>query len=312
MPVALVAMSHTPVMGVVDPGPGIEKEVREQIAMTRRFVENFEPDVAIVFGPDHFHGFLYSLMPAYCVGRAATAQGDYGLPTGPIPVDRVLADAVIDASMAQSIDIAVTEDYRADHGIVQPLDLLFGGVENLPIVPIFLNSVAHPLVPPQRIRQFGSAVGSVIADSDQRVLIIGSGGLSHSPPVPAFADAAADVRQRLTHGLDEEARAAHEARVYAAARAFADGDLDLIPLNPAWDQLVMETLHRGDFDAVDRWTTDWCQDNGGTSAHEIRTWIAAFAALAQAGPFQIEQSYYRAIDAWIAGFGITTARPQTI
>ena len=31
----------------------------------------FTPDLVVVFGPDHFNGFFYELMPAFCIGTAA-------------------------------------------------------------------------------------------------------------------------------------------------------------------------------------------------------------------------------------------------
>ena len=44
-------------------------------------------------------------------------------------------------------------------------------------------------------------------------------------------------------------------------------------------------------------------------AHEIRTWIAAYSALAQAGPYTVTYRYYRPIPQYIVGFAVTTARP---
>ena len=34
----------------------------------------FDPDLVVVFGPDHFNGFFYELMPAFCIGTAAGEQ----------------------------------------------------------------------------------------------------------------------------------------------------------------------------------------------------------------------------------------------
>jgi 2,3-dihydroxyphenylpropionate 1,2-dioxygenase len=46
------------------------------------------------------------------------------------------------------------------------------------------------------------------------------------------------------------------------------------------------------------------------SAPEVRTWIAAYAALAAHGPYQVVSTYYRAIPEWFAGFATTTAVPR--
>ena len=50
-----------------------------------------------------------------------------------------------------------------------------------------------------------------------------------------------------------------------------------------------------------RWTSI-----AGHSAHEVRTWIAGYAALGAVGDYTVQFSYYRPIKEYIAGFGITT------
>ena len=45
----------------------------------------------------------------------------------------------------------------------------------------------------------------------------------------------------------------------------------------------------------------------GHSAHEIRTWVAAFAAMAAHGRYETEHRFYRAAPELIAGFAIRTA-----
>lgn len=45
----------------------------------------------------------------------------------------------------------------------------------------------------------------------------------------------------------------------------------------------------------------------GRSTHEIRTWVAAFAALAASGVYEARKDYYRPINEWIAGYGVVSA-----
>ncbi|MNC20485.1 2,3-dihydroxyphenylpropionate/2,3-dihydroxicinnamic acid 1,2-dioxygenase [compost metagenome] len=49
----------------------------------------------------------------------------------------------------------------------------------------------------------------------------------------------------------------------------------------------------------------------GRSTHEVKTWVAAFAALSAFGPYQASDRYYRPIPEWIAGFGSLSARPAS-
>jgi 2,3-dihydroxyphenylpropionate 1,2-dioxygenase len=44
----------------------------------------------------------------------------------------------------------------------------------------------------------------------------------------------------------------------------------------------------------------------GNSSHQVRTWVAGYAALGAAGPFLVQYSYYRPIRELIAGFALTT------
>jgi 2,3-dihydroxyphenylpropionate 1,2-dioxygenase len=313
MPVALCTMAHSPLMGSNDPGEQATREVEAGFDAARAFVAGFDPDVVVLFAPDHYNGFLYDLMPPFCIGYNARSVGDYGTQAGDVRVDRTLADAIVAEAFASDVDVAYSERMVVDHGAAQALELLLGGISARRVVPIFINSVAEPMGPPRRARALGEAVGRVVSVLDQRVLLIGSGGLSHDPPVPRLADAAPEVAERLIAGHERtpQQRAEHEARVIASAREFAAGRADLKPLNPDWDRHLMALLAGGDLSEIDTWTTQWCAEQGGHSAHEVRTWVAAYAALGVAGPYDVVDSYYRPIDEWIAGFGITTARPSS-
>src|SRR5262249_56714243 len=77
---------------------------------------------------------------------------------------------------------------------------LFGHATARPVIPIFINSVATPLGPLRRVRALGAAVGTYVATLGSRVLVIGSGGLSHDPPVPTLATAPPAALDRIVHG----------------------------------------------------------------------------------------------------------------
>ena len=81
----------------------------------------------------------------------------------------------------------------------------------------------------------------------------------------------------------------------------------MIPINPLWDNRLLDLLERGDLPEFDAWSVEEMATEGGGSSHEVRTWIAAFASLAASGDYRMDFRFYEAIPAWIAGFAIATA-----
>ncbi|WP_370185036.1 3-carboxyethylcatechol 2,3-dioxygenase [Rhodococcus wratislaviensis] len=309
---ALVCTSHSPLMSVREPGPGIRARVEAEFALVRDFITDFAPDLVVLFAPDHYNGIFYDMMPPYCIGSEAISVGDWGTAAGPLSVDTAMARHLTEAVLAANLDIALSMRLYVDHGFTQPLELFFGGIDTTAVVPVFINSVAEPLGPPRRAKLLGAAIGNALLDSDRRVLYLASGGLSHDPPAPRIESAPPEVMHRLLGGgrrLTPEEKAERERRVLLAGEKFALGENNLQPLNPEWDRLVLNTLSAGDLRAIDTWTTEWFTVEGGHSAHETRTWIAAYAALAASGEYLETSRFYEPIPEWIAGFGITTALP---
>lgn len=314
MTLALCATSHTPLYGIADPGPETLHEVNSAIASMKKFAEDFDPELTVVFGPDHYNGVFYDMMPAFCIGSAATSVGDWGTEARALPVDRTLSRQLVASVLSAGIDVAQSEDLIVDHGIAQPLEFIFGTGFDNPIIPIFINAVGLPLGPMERIRLLGEAVGREIASWNKRVLVIASGGLSHDPPVPRLEEATPEVMARLIDGRNPspEVRAQRQQRVIEAGRAHAEGAGVYQDINPEFDVLMMDTFASGDLSPVDGWTNAWMEKEGGHSAHEIRTWVAAFAALSAAGAYSVTQRGYWPVKEWMTGFGIMTAESEAV
>jgi 2,3-dihydroxyphenylpropionate 1,2-dioxygenase len=304
-------MSHSPLLNLPGPSQDLLDDIDAALAQARGFVEAFDPEVVVIFAPDHYNGFFYKLMPPFCIGTRAQGVGDYGTHAGPLDVPEALAVASAKAVLSAGVDIAISANMDVDHGTVQPLEKLFGDARARAVIPIFINSVATPLGPLHRCRALGSALGSYLATLNKRVLVVGSGGLSHDPPVPTLATATPTVVERIVHGrsMTSEQRLARQTAVIDAARSFADGGSELQPLNPAWDRRFLDILDSGQIDKLDKWSNSFIAQEGGNSAHEIRTWVAAFAALASAGPYQTGVRYYKPAPELIAGFAVRTAVP---
>jgi len=312
MSVYLHCMSHSPLVGHVDPAPEVLAEVDGVVAGARARIERFSPELVILFSPDHYNGFFYDLMPSFCIGMAAHAIGDYGSAAGPLAVPRELAEACAAAVLEAGVDTAVSYRMQVDHGFAQPLELLLGGLDRCPVIPVFVNAVAAPLPSFQRARLLGEAVGRFARSLDKRVLLLASGGLSHQPPVPELAKVDARMAERLLGGgrnLPPDEREARQQRVIAAARGFVEDPNSLHPLNPEWDRAFMDILSECRLAELDRLSNDDLSRLAGRSTHEVKAWVAAFAALSAFGPYQAGERYYRPIPEWIAGFGAISARP---
>jgi len=304
----LQCLSHTPLMGRLNPEPSIENEVREAIGRLRTSLTRFEPEVIFLFGPDHFNGFFYDLMPPFCIGTNASSIGDYGCLKGPLNVPAELAMACVEAVQSEEVDCAISHRMRVDHGFAQPLQLLTGALDRYPVVPIFINSVAPPLPATRRARLLGEAVGRFAATLNRRIVFMASGGLSHNPPVPSLATASPEVAARLIDGRDvtPAQRSEREARTIEAARQFAAGSTNLPALNPDWDHDFLNVLTQRGPAVLDAMSNDHITAQAGSSGHEVKTWIAANAAMAAAtgGQYSARPEYYRAIPEWIAGFAV--------
>jgi 2,3-dihydroxyphenylpropionate 1,2-dioxygenase len=275
------------------------------------FIVDFAPEQIIQFSPDHFHGFLYDVMPSFCIGAAARSYGDWKTAPGPLNVDQDFALAVLHAVRDAEIDAAVSYDMVVDHGFVQVWEAAIGSYTRFPITPIFVNCIADPIPTYRRALALGRAVGRFAAQSGKRILFAASGGLSHDPVVPQIRGASPEVHARLTdkNAFGPEQQAKREIQVRAAARAAIAGGGPARPLNPGWDLDFLNIMQDADWAAMETFTTEGVDAVAGAGGNEILCWVAAAAAMAQCGRYRMVQSDYLAVDGWIAGLGHFTALP---
>lgn len=309
MTAAAAGLSHSPLIGKNDPEADVLARVDEAVANARAFVRDFDPELVVLYAPDHYNGFFYREMPPFCLATEAHSVGDFDSASGPLSVDTAAAKALAQGALDRGIDLTISARMTVDHGFAQPLEVLFDGIDRVPVVPVFVNGVATPLGPVSRIRALGAAIGEAASELDKRVLFLASGGLSHDPPVPVLEGAPPRVADALIEGRPPtpEQRAKGEQRVIQAGRDYVSGETNMIPINPAWDNRLLDIVEKGELAEFDSWTVERMAAEGGGSAHEVRTWIAAFASLAATGPYALKSRFYEAVPAWIAGFAVATA-----
>jgi len=153
----------------------------------REWVAREKPDVAVIFYHDHGLGHFLDKMPTFAIGCAAEyahADEGWGLPDdGVFAGDPALSWHIAEQLVEDDFDVTTAQELLVDHAFKIPLQLLYPDTKDFPVrtVPITLNSIQHPLPKPRRCWELGRAVGRAIRSfpGDAKVLLIGSGGLSH-------------------------------------------------------------------------------------------------------------------------------------
>ncbi len=318
MPLKVLCSSHAHLMdypGLTD--EAVVAEARAAVAHHRELVEAFAPELVIKIGDDHASGFGLKLMPPFTVGVRAYGVGDFNCSAGPLSTDEETARALIEYLHWHGVDVSYSYKMPVDHGIVQLLDLYFDGIDRVPVVPIVVNCGGDMRPPLFRARALGEAIGCFIKEclDDLRVLIVGSGGLSHDPPLPVFMDSPPEIQQRIIDGppqWTEEVMKARVERVLDFAREHGRGEGELKPLDADWDEEIIGLFARRDLDALCAIPDSQIIERGGRGAAEIRNWIAPFAALDaySDGRYTARRDYYRAIPGWIVGFAMMHGDPQ--
>jgi len=304
---AFLGMSHSPLLGLNPLSTTVEQALQSAIASARQQVLAWQPERIILIGPDHYNGFFNEVMPPFCIGTEATSVGDYLTPAGPLKVDGTTALQLAGWLMEQDFDLAVSRRMRVDHGFAQALQFIWGGLDTPPVIPIFMNAVALPGIPRlRRCQQLGEAVGRFLDTLPGRTLVIGSGGLSHEPPVPTLAHPDAAVRERITLRQDptQAERDLKTQRVMAAGLALAAGDPSMKALNPDWDRRWMDALEQGKPERLTQLTEDSIGQDAGLSAHESKTWLIAWSSLPKNRELKCSLRHYQAIPELIAGYGL--------
>ena len=308
MSMAMVCCSHSPLLlGALDPA---DLKLRDGffagIDKAAGWIADFKPDLLVVFAPDHFTGLFYDLMPAYCIGVEATSSKDWDLKPGKLNVAGDVSLGLHKYLNDADFDPAISYNMIVDHGTTIPLMKLTGALDAYPVVPIVMNCAALSRPSMRRSRLFGEAVGRYLKSLDRRVMMIGSGGLSHDPPTPALDMSSPEKVERLVHRhkASKEEFDRRQNRVVEAAKALVEGGGPCLPPSETWDRQFLDTLMNQSLEDFDAYRDDEMSRLAGFGGHEVRTWVAATAAMKAAGPFEMKLDYYEIIPEWITGMGI--------
>jgi 2,3-dihydroxyphenylpropionate 1,2-dioxygenase len=269
-------------------------ELQQAFTAQAEAIRDFDPELVIAFGSDHFNGFFLKMMPSFCVGFQATAVGDIGGFPGSLDVPRDLAKGLAARLRFEKIDTGVSYRMTVDHAFSQTIHLMLGGLSARPVIPIFINCITPPFVPFVRSRLLGEAVGRFCAELGQRVLFLASGGMSHHPTryYPALGDAEEPVEAWQISGGDDPKSLTRQQwleRLYnmhhEGAEMIARGERTAaqMHLNAEADRRFLSVLQENSLEQYDTWDQNALIAEAGIGFMELHTWIAGAAAHRQAG-----------------------------
>jgi aromatic ring-opening dioxygenase catalytic subunit (LigB family) len=98
------------------------------------------------------------------------------------------------SGIAEEVDLSSSEELALDHGVMVPLQLLGA---TLPLVPIIVNCLAGVPAPLHRCYVLGVAIRRTVDRWPERVVILGTGGLSHWPAMPESGRIGLDFDRRF-------------------------------------------------------------------------------------------------------------------
>ncbi len=258
-------------------------EFRSALAAAAERVAHFDPDLVVVFGGDHRRAFRH-VVPAFGIALSASILAEGGHDAGALDVPAGIARRLCEHMLANGFDVAACRDIELDHAFAQPIRDLVGELAYKPVIPVPVNCATAPLPTGRRVADFGAEVGRFLDGIDERVLVIGTGGLSHSPPsleVDAYDLSDGDRARIIAEGMAEARN----------------------KIRPDWDAEVLEAMAAWNTDALVR-LVDTAHARAGAGANEVRTWVAAGAA---GGGRPVTPSVYEPVPEWITGMAVATS-----
>jgi protocatechuate 4,5-dioxygenase beta chain len=191
-----IGCSHAPALaGVFDSGSQtapLWKPIFDGFAASRAWLEARRPDIVIIAYNDHLNHFFFDSYPTFALGMAENFPlADEGRATRdftPLPGHPDFAWHLARSLVADEFDPTLCQEMPLDHGVLAPLPLLLPHPWTVPIVPLAVNVIQHPLPTARRCLRLGQAIGRAIETYPEPldVVVLGTGGLSHQLHGPDF------------------------------------------------------------------------------------------------------------------------------
>ena len=242
---AAVACAHTPNLAT-RPEPdaaGMKERIYGALRQARARLEEAKPDALIVVSNEHLQNFFLDNWPSLAVAYPEEMEGPIErwmpMPRATVRGHVEFGRYLVGAGMNAHFDLASSQDFQPDHGIMLPLHHLRPQLD-LPVTIVLQNCVEAPMPPLRRCYEFGRFIGQAIADwpPAERFALIGVGGISHWIGIKHMGE-----------------------------------------INEAWDRWFLDLVCQGRTEEVASIPPDSIDREAGNGGEEIRNWLTVMAAL---------------------------------
>lgn len=186
-----IGTSHIPGIGAaIDRDKTQEplwKNLFDHYEPVREWLQELAPDVAIVVYNDHASAFSMQLIPTFALGvadRFLPADEGYGRRQVPTAAGSPeLAWHLAERLILDGFDLTIANELDIDHGCTVPLSIGCGKPDQWPfaVIPLCVNVIQYPPPTGKRCHDLGAGIRRALSswDGDERVVVFGTGGMSH-------------------------------------------------------------------------------------------------------------------------------------
>jgi protocatechuate 4,5-dioxygenase beta chain len=167
-----------------------QTRVRSAYDQVAKRIGELGATTVVVVGADHYVLFGPGCLPSYLIG-IGDVSGPYerfpGIGQDAIPNNTSLALHIAQYGRDRGFDWAVAKSLRVDHSIGVPARVCaMPNASVRGVVPVYLASGVEPLLPMARAYALGGLIRAAVEawPQDERVVVIGSGGISHWVGLP--------------------------------------------------------------------------------------------------------------------------------
>ena len=242
-----IGSSHAPTIGVAY-DRGQQKDPAWEPLFTgyepaRAWLDEIKPDIFLVVYNDHANQFFFDAWPTFALGVGAVHRqadecwGKRALPD--LPGDPEFGWHLARSLVEQEFDPTICQDMAVDHGVMSFLPMLTDNDWKIPVVPLAVNVIQHPIPSAKRLWKLGKAIRHAVETfpQDKKIVVFGTGGLTHQ-----------------LHGTQFGQK------------------------NQAWDNEFMDRLE-SDPEPLSEISLQEYMERGGTEGVEMIMWLAMRAAL---------------------------------